>query len=89
MVEGVRALIVSGGHLLWAAPKQLPIIWPRGITYALDSIAHVMIVSSIQYSSSTRSMYLFMYFNCNRVLSRVHHKKSTGILFRDVCTGAD
>jgi hypothetical protein len=38
MVEGVRALIVSGGHLLWAAPKQLPIIWPRGTTYALDGI---------------------------------------------------
>jgi hypothetical protein len=38
MVEGVRALIVSGGHLLWAAPKQLPITWPRGTTYALDGI---------------------------------------------------
>jgi hypothetical protein len=37
-VEGVRALIVSGGHLLWAAPKQLPIIWPWGTTDARDGI---------------------------------------------------
>jgi hypothetical protein len=39
MVEGVRALIVSGGHLLWAAPKQLPITWPGGTTYEVQTAA--------------------------------------------------